>query len=206
METGTALNLNVILPLLSLWLSDIVSVSLRTLTGTEPAISTNKRPKLNQSTFETTLQLTSDQAQELTNPTLTLGSRLHSAPELAVESQRRFSPECVVDHWYDHSLDCLSFVNPALLKKSLFQYFACPNNTPYQSNWDSVARHVATPDPATAAKDQRISDTCNDHRFGRSRESIWNEAIRPEKDGQFRSDRRSITASKKHVFFWIPPC
>ena len=49
METGTALNLNVILPLLFLWLSDIVSVSLRSLTGTKPAISTNKRPKLNQS-------------------------------------------------------------------------------------------------------------------------------------------------------------
>ena len=47
METGTALNLNVILPLLFLWLSDIVSVSLRTLTGTDPAISMKKRPKLN---------------------------------------------------------------------------------------------------------------------------------------------------------------
>ena len=48
------------------------------MTGTEPAISTNKRPKLNQSTFETTLQSTSDQAQESTIPTLTLGSRLQS--------------------------------------------------------------------------------------------------------------------------------
>ena len=79
--------------------------------------------------------------------TSTLRSRLQSAPKSAVESQRRFSPECVVDHWNDHSLDCLSFVNPALLKKSLFQYLACPNNTPYQSNWDSVTRHVATPVP-----------------------------------------------------------
>ena len=110
-----------------------------------------------------------------------------------------------VDTWNDASIDIWPRINDTDIDARI-ETSVSARICGQVAAWPCPFCVVKKDNFATAANDQCIIDAWNDHRFGRSRASIWNKAIRPEKDRQFRSDGWSITASKKHVFFWIPPC